>query len=98
MKDYLKILGATFVIQAFTVAMALTVSRLLPVSSDGVYIIIIGYVCSLICCLIMALGTSGKWYKKLACIFLMPTNYTPALYIVFIMWLMEQFLEILLGA
>jgi hypothetical protein len=93
MRAYLKILFTTAGIQLAAVAVCYALFFAKMGTQSIPILIVIGYAGSLIFDIYRSVKMAAPWYKKLACIFLMPTNYTPLLLPVLAMHLFIKFFE-----
>jgi NADH:ubiquinone oxidoreductase subunit 4 (subunit M) len=95
MRDYLKILLTTVGIQLASVAVCFVLyyvkkeTQLIPV------MIVIGYVGSLFMDIYSAVKMDAAWYKKIACILFMPTNYSPILLLWFSLYAFAKFFQMI---
>lgn len=96
MKKYLKILGITCLVQGICMGLSILLS-MLGESWDGFSTLVFfgALPASVLIDLIMSIRGKGRLGEKLACIFLMPTNYTGLLLLLWGGNLVGQWLHIL---
>jgi hypothetical protein len=95
MRDYLKILLTTAGIQLAAVVICFVLYYARKETQSIPVLIVLGYVGSLILDIYSTVKMDAIWYKKIACIFLMPTNYTPILLLWYSLYLFAKFFQML---
>jgi hypothetical protein len=95
MRDYLKILFTTAGIQLAAVMICFALYFVKMGTQSIPILVVIGYAGSLILDLYRTVKMDAVWYKKIACIILMPTNYTPILLVWLSVYAFTKFIEML---
>jgi hypothetical protein len=95
MRDYLKILLTTAGIQLAAVVVCFALYSAKIETQTIPVLIVMGYGCSLFWDIHSTVKMDAVWYKKIACIFLMPTTYTPILLLWFSLYAFAKFFQML---
>lgn len=99
MNKYLKILIITTGIQLGSVALGMILANLSEepgsLSAIGTVLFLFGFLISIVADIVLAIKWGTNTKEKLIYIFLMPTNYTWIVYVLFAFWYVGQWLDIL---